>query len=69
MQLTSRAAFLISLAALGVLCVTAKKEPPAAPGPTKTQTESVIEEVTAKQLERMLNDKDFVAVFWCQSYF
>ncbi|XP_043680384.1 uncharacterized protein LOC122634920 isoform X3 [Vespula pensylvanica] len=26
--------------------------------------ESVIEEVTAKQLERILNDKDFVAVFW-----
>ncbi|XP_015185696.1 PREDICTED: uncharacterized protein LOC107071316 isoform X2 [Polistes dominula] len=26
--------------------------------------ESVIEEVTAKQLERILNEKDFVAVFW-----
>uniref|UniRef100_A0A146M1J4 Thioredoxin domain-containing protein n=1 Tax=Lygus hesperus TaxID=30085 RepID=A0A146M1J4_LYGHE len=28
------------------------------------QHESVIEEVTAKQLERILQDKDFVAVFW-----
>ncbi|XP_026480229.1 uncharacterized protein LOC113386679 [Ctenocephalides felis] len=26
--------------------------------------EPVIEEVTSKQLERLLNDKDFVAVFW-----
>lgn len=26
----------------------------------------VIEEVTSKQLERLLNDKDFVAVFWCE---
>lgn len=31
------------------------------------QVESaVIEEVTAKQLERILQDKDFVAVFWCK---
>lgn len=28
--------------------------------------EPVIEEVTSKQLERLLNDKDFVAVFWCE---
>ncbi|CAG9857811.1 unnamed protein product [Phyllotreta striolata] len=31
--------------------------------PTSTQ-EPVIEEVTAKQLERVLADKDYVAVFW-----
>jgi hypothetical protein len=33
---------------------------------TKVKEESVIEEVTAKQLERVLNEKDFVAVFWCK---
>jgi hypothetical protein len=32
----------------------------------KVKEESVIEEVTAKQLERVLNEKDFVAVFWCK---
>lgn len=31
--------------------------------------EPVIEEVSAKQLERLLNDKDYVAVFWCKSLF
>ncbi|KAK0084875.1 hypothetical protein PV325_006196 [Microctonus aethiopoides] len=31
--------------------------------PTK-EAEPVIEEVTAKQLERILNEKDFVAVYW-----
>lgn len=30
------------------------------------ETEPVIEEVTAKQLERLLNEKDFVAVYWCK---
>uniref|UniRef100_T1H7X1 Thioredoxin domain-containing protein n=1 Tax=Rhodnius prolixus TaxID=13249 RepID=T1H7X1_RHOPR len=33
-------------------------------GETAKQAEPVIEEVTAKQLERILQDKDFVAVFW-----
>ncbi|EFN85930.1 hypothetical protein EAI_07853, partial [Harpegnathos saltator] len=28
--------------------------------------EPVIEEVTTKQLERLLNEKDFVAVYWCK---
>uniref|UniRef100_U5EMW7 Putative nucleolar protein 58 n=1 Tax=Corethrella appendiculata TaxID=1370023 RepID=U5EMW7_9DIPT len=32
--------------------------------PSKQHVESNIEEVTAKQLERMLNDKDYVAVYW-----
>lgn len=27
---------------------------------------AVIEEVTTKQLERILNEKDFVAVYWCK---
>lgn len=30
------------------------------------EAEPVIEEVTAKQLERLLNEKDFVAVYWCK---
>lgn len=31
-----------------------------------TKAEPQIEEVTAKQLERVLEDKDFVAVYWCK---
>lgn len=59
--------------------VTAKKDLPAT-GPavsvsdqttnayrTKDHVEPIIEEVTAKQLERVLNEKDYVAVFWCKS--
>lgn len=30
--------------------------------------EPQIEEVTAKQLERVLQDKDFVAVYWCKCW-
>lgn len=30
------------------------------------QESAVIEEVTAKQLERILAEKDYVAVFWCK---
>ncbi|XP_060875587.1 uncharacterized protein LOC132948913 isoform X1 [Metopolophium dirhodum] len=56
--------------------VTAKKElpvsgstasapdPPAATYRPKDHAEPIIEEVTAKQLERVLNEKDYVAVFW-----
>lgn len=28
--------------------------------------EPIIEEVTAKQLEKLLREKDYVAVFWCK---
>lgn len=42
-----------------VAVVTAKRGPAAHHDP-------VIEEVTAKQLERVLADKDYVAVFWCK---
>jgi DNA-binding transcriptional regulator LsrR (DeoR family) len=31
------------------------------------QQEPTIEEVTAKQLERILADKDYVAVYWCKT--
>lgn len=34
--------------------------------PQENEVEPVIEEVTAKQLERILQDKDFVAVYWCK---
>lgn len=44
-----------------VALATAKR----APTPATTQ-EPVIEEVTAKQLERVLAEKDYVAVFWCK---
>lgn len=45
----------------------ASEPPPAAAYRPKDQTEEpIIEEVTAKQLERVLNEKDYVAVFWCE---
>lgn len=34
--------------------------------PPEPEIEPIIEEVTAKQLERILHDKDFVAVYWCK---
>lgn len=33
---------------------------------SSNHVEPVIEEVNAKQLERILLDKDYVAVFWCK---
>jgi len=33
------------------------------------EPEAVIEEVNAKQLEKLLADKDYVAVFWCKFRF
>lgn len=44
--------------------VAAKKA--AAAGGNAPGHHAVIEEVTSKQLERILNDKDFVAVYWCK---
>lgn len=44
----------------------AKSPPPAGARGHAKEVESVIEEVTAKQLERVLNEKDYVAVFWCK---
>lgn len=40
----------------------------AAPAAAAAEDSSVIEEVTAKQLERLLQDKDYVAVYWCKCY-
>lgn len=45
---------------------TSAPDPPAAAYRTKDHAEPIIEEVTAKQLERVLNEKDYVAVFWCE---
>lgn len=48
----------------------ALKKPPTQPQSQPSapkEVEPVIEEVTAKQLERVLNEKDFVAVYWCKS--
>lgn len=71
----------VAVAVLQHRHVTAKKDLPAATGSAATsgspaaatahhrmkdQAEPVIEEVTAKQLERVLNEKDYVAVFWCE---
>ncbi|XP_034245365.1 uncharacterized protein LOC117647614 isoform X2 [Thrips palmi] len=42
----------------------ASPSPAAGSKATKEHVESVIEDVSAKQLERVLNEKDFVAVFW-----
>lgn len=50
---------LVALLALGG--AHARKSPAAA-----KQHEPQIEEVTSKQLERVLDEKDFVAVYWCK---
>lgn len=44
-----------------------KTESPAKSSPSK-HSEPIIEDVTAKQLEKVLNEKDYVAVFWCKLY-
>lgn len=44
----------------------ARKSPAPGPAAHKQQHEPQIEEVTAKQLDRVLEDKDFVAVYWCK---
>ncbi|KAG8331955.1 hypothetical protein J6590_031199 [Homalodisca vitripennis] len=60
---TAVAALLLLL--LGDCAAAKKAADPAQPAPKeKKHSEPVIEEVTAKQLERVLNEKDFVAVFW-----
>lgn len=47
---------------LDVECANNKKSSPTAPA----VHEPTIEEVTAKQLERILAEKDYVAVYWCK---
>lgn len=50
----------------GTGSASAASEPPVAAYRAKDHAEPVIEDVTAKQLERVLNEKDYVAVFWCK---
>lgn len=47
----------------------AKSDEPSRPKGGHKEAEPVIEEVNAKQLERLLNEKDFVAVYWCKCIF
>lgn len=45
----------------------AKKATPSPSGASSNNIhEPVIEEVTQKQLERILQEKDYVAVYWCK---
>ena len=37
-------------------------------GDGEEKVEAVIEDVNAKQLERLLEEKDYVAVYWCKSF-
>lgn len=56
--------FLIFLAIpTWVECGSSKKGSPVAP---PAEPEPTIEEVSAKQLEKILADKDYVAVYWCK---
>ena len=55
--------FLIFLAIpTWVECGSSKKSSPAPP----VEPEPTIEEVSAKQLEKILAEKDYVAVYWCK---
>lgn len=45
---------------------TTNKAPVGAKGAAPVEPEAVIEEVNAKQLEKLLDGKDYVAVFWCK---
>ena len=38
----------------------------AAPSAAKKKEEAVIEEVGAKQLEQLVEQHDYVAVYWCE---
>lgn len=59
--------FAVLCALLGTVDAVARTKPdePRSKGGHK-DAEPVIEEVNAKQLERLLNEKDFVAVYWCK---
>lgn len=54
---------LLVVSSLLVADVDCAKKAAAAPPAADTAT---IEEVSAKQLERILEDKDYVAVYWCK---
>lgn len=56
----------VILAAVLLLAAAAARKSPSAPAPPPPRHEPRIEEVTAKQLDRVLAEKDFVAVYWCK---
>lgn len=73
---TGYAKTIVLLGVLAVICALqgtvdaagrTKSDEPRAKGGHK-DAEPVIEEVNAKQLERLLNEKDFVAVYWCKCF-
>jgi len=55
---------IVTLTAIDVVSAARRSEATGGGPAGKVKEEAVIEEVTAKQLERVLNEKDFVAVFW-----
>ena len=64
---------LVLLALFGGLAECAKKSSGSSASPVKAappapvaEDSSIIEEVSAKQLERLLQEKDYVAVYWCK---
>jgi hypothetical protein len=66
------ASLCVLLAVVGPEVAFAKKAaaaPPPAPAAKSGSDSAKIEEFTAKQLEKLLLDKDYVAVFWCKSQF
>ena len=60
--------FLLLLSGVADAAKKVSSSPSAAPAAKSSvkEVESIIEDVSAKQLERVLNEKDFVAVFWCK---
>ena len=58
---------LICLTFLLTATVTEAAKPAKSAGsPANVQHEATIEEVTSKNLERLLLEKDYVAVYWCK---
>jgi hypothetical protein len=57
---------IVSLTTIDGVATARRPEATGGGSTSKVKDEAVIEEVTAKQLERVLNEKDFVAVFWCK---
>lgn len=65
----ARFKYCIALACLTFLIATQGAEsakPKAAGSTSSSQHEATIEEVTSKNLERILLEKDYVAVYWCK---
>lgn len=57
---------LVCVGSFSYVSGTTSKAPTGAKGAIPAEPEAVIEEVNAKQLEKLLGGKDYVAVFWCK---